>query len=199
MICNHGDFYTCNDRYNPGHLVKHKWENCFTVRLGIHFHTLQIHLGIDRSNFVGLPKNSEHRRLHVHRRTAGRSSDHRQVVTCDRYGVMTLSIFQLWWECVDQCRSNRLRQDHSCVRRASSSDGFLAQSQRRSHLQECPMEVSERHSQFQCLVRRLSLRRITDDLVSVCSGTQPRKMVNRCMHPCLSGPRTALRSLWVLL
>jgi hypothetical protein len=29
--CHHGGYYTCNDRYNPGHLLPHKWENCFTV------------------------------------------------------------------------------------------------------------------------------------------------------------------------
>ncbi len=29
--CKHGDFYTCHDSYNPGYLIKHKWENCFTV------------------------------------------------------------------------------------------------------------------------------------------------------------------------
>jgi hypothetical protein len=29
--CHHGGFYTCTDHYNPGHLVTHKWENCFTV------------------------------------------------------------------------------------------------------------------------------------------------------------------------
>jgi alpha-L-fucosidase len=29
--CQHGGFYTCSDHYNPGHLVTHKWENCFTV------------------------------------------------------------------------------------------------------------------------------------------------------------------------
>lgn len=29
--CTHGGFYTCDDRYNPGHLVKHKWENCMTI------------------------------------------------------------------------------------------------------------------------------------------------------------------------
>ncbi|CAF4376440.1 unnamed protein product, partial [Rotaria sordida] len=28
--CHHGDFYTCSDHYNPGHLVEHKWENCFS-------------------------------------------------------------------------------------------------------------------------------------------------------------------------
>ena len=31
-MCRHGGFHTCFDRYNPGHLIKHKWENCFTVR-----------------------------------------------------------------------------------------------------------------------------------------------------------------------
>ncbi len=30
-ICNHGGYYTCSDRYNPGHLLKHKWENCMTI------------------------------------------------------------------------------------------------------------------------------------------------------------------------
>ncbi|CAF0903823.1 unnamed protein product [Adineta ricciae] len=30
-LCKHGGFYTCLDRYNPGHLVEHKWENCFTI------------------------------------------------------------------------------------------------------------------------------------------------------------------------
>ena len=31
MPCHHGGYYTCADRYNPGHLLAHKWENCFTV------------------------------------------------------------------------------------------------------------------------------------------------------------------------
>uniref|UniRef100_G1NJS8 alpha-L-fucosidase n=1 Tax=Meleagris gallopavo TaxID=9103 RepID=G1NJS8_MELGA len=30
-ICKHGGFYTCSDRYNPGHLLPHKWENCMTI------------------------------------------------------------------------------------------------------------------------------------------------------------------------
>lgn len=30
-ICKHGGYYTCNDRYMPGHLLKHKWENCMTI------------------------------------------------------------------------------------------------------------------------------------------------------------------------
>ncbi|CAF4057993.1 unnamed protein product [Rotaria sp. Silwood2] len=29
--CKHGDFYTCSDRYNPGYLIEHKWENAFTI------------------------------------------------------------------------------------------------------------------------------------------------------------------------
>lgn len=29
--CNHGDFYTCSDRYNPGTLQGHKWENAMTI------------------------------------------------------------------------------------------------------------------------------------------------------------------------
>ncbi|XP_069463713.1 plasma alpha-L-fucosidase [Ambystoma mexicanum] len=29
--CKHGGFYTCSDRYNPGHLMPHKWENCMTI------------------------------------------------------------------------------------------------------------------------------------------------------------------------
>ncbi|KZC12089.1 Alpha-L-fucosidase [Dufourea novaeangliae] len=29
--CHHGGFYTCTDRYNPGTLQSHKWENCMTV------------------------------------------------------------------------------------------------------------------------------------------------------------------------
>jgi hypothetical protein len=27
-ICQHGSYYTCDDRYNPGKLQNHKWENC---------------------------------------------------------------------------------------------------------------------------------------------------------------------------
>jgi len=27
VMCHHGDFYTCDDRYNPGKLQNHKWEN----------------------------------------------------------------------------------------------------------------------------------------------------------------------------
>ena len=30
-LCHHGDFYTCTDRYNPGILQPHKWENCMTI------------------------------------------------------------------------------------------------------------------------------------------------------------------------
>ncbi|XP_063920777.1 plasma alpha-L-fucosidase-like [Zophobas morio] len=29
--CKHGGFFTCADRYNPGHLLPHKWENCMTI------------------------------------------------------------------------------------------------------------------------------------------------------------------------
>lgn len=29
--CTHGDFYNCADRYNPGVLQEHKWENAFTI------------------------------------------------------------------------------------------------------------------------------------------------------------------------
>lgn len=29
--CHHGDFYNCADRYNPGQLQNHKWENAFTI------------------------------------------------------------------------------------------------------------------------------------------------------------------------
>ncbi|XP_067938845.1 alpha-L-fucosidase-like [Watersipora subatra] len=29
--CQHGGYYTCTDRYNPGHLVNHKWENALTI------------------------------------------------------------------------------------------------------------------------------------------------------------------------
>lgn len=30
-LCRHGDFYTCSDRYNPGVLQPHKWENAMTI------------------------------------------------------------------------------------------------------------------------------------------------------------------------
>ncbi|KAL2098846.1 hypothetical protein ACEWY4_005326 [Coilia grayii] len=30
-ICQHGGYYTCSDRYSPGHLLKHKWESCMTI------------------------------------------------------------------------------------------------------------------------------------------------------------------------
>jgi alpha-L-fucosidase len=29
--CNHGSYYTCQDRYNPGKLIPHKWENAMTL------------------------------------------------------------------------------------------------------------------------------------------------------------------------
>ncbi|KAK7066957.1 Tissue alpha-L-fucosidase [Halocaridina rubra] len=31
VICNHGTFYTCTDRYSPGVLQPHKWENAMTL------------------------------------------------------------------------------------------------------------------------------------------------------------------------
>ncbi|XP_063430714.1 alpha-L-fucosidase-like [Mytilus trossulus] len=30
-LCKHGGYHTCTDRYNPGTLQKHKWENCMTI------------------------------------------------------------------------------------------------------------------------------------------------------------------------
>nr|CAD7392960.1 unnamed protein product [Timema cristinae] len=30
-MCEHGDFFSCADRYNPGTLQAHKWENCMTI------------------------------------------------------------------------------------------------------------------------------------------------------------------------
>ena len=30
-LCKHGGYYTCQDRYNPGVLQPHKWENCMTL------------------------------------------------------------------------------------------------------------------------------------------------------------------------
>lgn len=30
-MCTHGGYYTCADRFNPGHLLPHKWENAFTI------------------------------------------------------------------------------------------------------------------------------------------------------------------------
>ncbi|XP_013422200.1 alpha-L-fucosidase-like isoform X1 [Lingula anatina] len=30
-LCKHGDYYTCQDRYNPGKLQNHKWENAMTI------------------------------------------------------------------------------------------------------------------------------------------------------------------------
>lgn len=30
-MCKHGDFYTCQDNYNPGKLIEHKWENCMPL------------------------------------------------------------------------------------------------------------------------------------------------------------------------
>ncbi|XP_005420197.2 plasma alpha-L-fucosidase [Geospiza fortis] len=33
-ICAHGGFYTCSDRYTPGRLLPHKWENCMTIDRG---------------------------------------------------------------------------------------------------------------------------------------------------------------------
>ncbi|ROT62149.1 putative alpha-L-fucosidase, partial [Penaeus vannamei] len=31
ITCHHGSFYTCSDRYNPGVLQPHKWENAMTL------------------------------------------------------------------------------------------------------------------------------------------------------------------------
>jgi len=30
-FCKHGGFWNCQDKYNPGHLMTHKWENAFTL------------------------------------------------------------------------------------------------------------------------------------------------------------------------
>lgn len=30
-MCNHGGYYTCSDRFSPGVLQPHKWENCMTI------------------------------------------------------------------------------------------------------------------------------------------------------------------------
>jgi len=30
-LCRNGGYYTCTDRFNPGKLLTHKWENCYTI------------------------------------------------------------------------------------------------------------------------------------------------------------------------
>lgn len=52
--CKHGDYYTCNDRFNPGHLLPHKWENCFTVEKDDDVWNSTFHLKI----FVQIDKTS---------------------------------------------------------------------------------------------------------------------------------------------
>jgi hypothetical protein len=42
--CAHGDFFTCTDRYNPGKLMPHKWENCQTVDKYVVFKILYMHI-----------------------------------------------------------------------------------------------------------------------------------------------------------
>ncbi|XP_071106514.1 alpha-L-fucosidase-like [Haliotis cracherodii] len=32
--CKHGGFWNCNDKYNPGKKVSHKWENCMSIDKG---------------------------------------------------------------------------------------------------------------------------------------------------------------------
>jgi hypothetical protein len=56
-LCKHGGFYTCTDRYNPGHLVKHKYEDCFTVcDMLFKMSSFQSVLyWIDRQTFLGFP------------------------------------------------------------------------------------------------------------------------------------------------
>ncbi len=51
--CHHGGFYTCHDRYNPGYLIKHKWEDCFTVR-----HILFKRISVESSFFLQIDKHS---------------------------------------------------------------------------------------------------------------------------------------------
>lgn len=33
-MCQHGGFFTCHDRFNPGVLQPHKWENAMTIDRG---------------------------------------------------------------------------------------------------------------------------------------------------------------------
>nr|XP_022316391.1 alpha-L-fucosidase-like [Crassostrea virginica] len=42
--CHHGGFWNCHDRYMPGKIIKHKWENCMTVdtRAWTHRRNIQI-------------------------------------------------------------------------------------------------------------------------------------------------------------
>ncbi len=44
--CHHGGFYTCHDHYNPGYLLPHKWENCFTVNQMILRHNFSFILSL---------------------------------------------------------------------------------------------------------------------------------------------------------
>ncbi|XP_033632742.1 alpha-L-fucosidase-like [Asterias rubens] len=43
-VCKHGGFFTCHDRYNPGTLQKHKWENAMTVDKGSWGYRRNVHL-----------------------------------------------------------------------------------------------------------------------------------------------------------
>ena len=91
VLCKHGDFYTCSDRYNPGVLQSHKWENAMTIDKYTCIHPLmnnnvKFHLF---QKELGLPEEHGH---------GGRVLDRRVAEGARHHG-------QLWRKSSDECRA----------------------------------------------------------------------------------------------
>ena len=198
--CKHGGFYTCSDRYNPGHLVAHKWENCFTVLSSILLQASLSDTQVDRPSFLGFSSYSERSRLHHHRKSTTGNRHHCQVPffwspslclldmsLCSCGGNVLINIGPTSYGKIIPVFEERLRQMGSWLK--VNGDAIY---------KSVPWKYQNDTVNSNVWFVSLSLSRGWNvDLLYLSSGTRHRQMASRSMHHCSPGRSRVLKSRWV--
>ena len=196
ISCQHGDVYTCDDRYNPGRLLPHKWENCFTASVknlsnarSSPFHCRSIRV---RGVFVAhlnwaITWPSEKSCIKLSPRS-GESVPSKSVTASCQYAVRE----GMCWSTSVQQRTEPFRPSskNASVRWVLGwtwTDRPSTRASRGSIKMIRSIRMFGKHTPMQ-----------TIGIFSLCrSGTRPPMTVNRCTRVSLFGQRIQLKWCWV--